>query len=354
MKSIIIFTLCCLFPVGSLSSQETAKRNFLIRTIAFYNLENLFDTHNDSLTFDDDRTPEGADRWTRARLNLKLIRISRVLSEIGIGKGVHPPDLIGVCEVENKELLEKLIQQPVLRSIPYGIIHFDSPDRRGIDVALLYRKDRFFPEARNSIRLLLYEESGVRKYTRDQLVVSGYLDTDLIYILINHWPSRGGGAIKSREHRKAAALLQRNLIDSILYINPDAKIISMGDFNDNPSDPSLAILKGREFSEGGNRNRIFFNPLSTAYRMGFGTLAYRDRWNLFDQILFNQVWKDSTSEGYRYWRAGIYQPQYLKTQSGRYEDYPFRTYAGGSYQGGYSDHFPVYAFIIRPSEENVN
>lgn len=354
MKSPAAYILFCFFLCGTLTCQQPAKKNYLIRTIAFYNLENLFDTRNDSLTFDDDRTAEGTDRWTADRLNRKLEHLARVLSEIGNKKGAHPPDLIGVCEVENREVLRALIGQPTLKPFSYGIIHFDSPDRRGIDVALLYRKDRFFPEDRNSIRLLLYEESGNRKYTRDQLVVSGYLDTDLIYILINHWPSRGGGPVRSREHRKAAALLQRDLIDSILYRNPDAKIISMGDYNDNPVDPSLAILKGRNPGAFQNTNAILFNPLSKAFKRGLGTLAYRDRWNLFDQILFSQRWKNASGGGYRFWKAGIYQPNYLKTPSGRYEGYPLRTYAGGSYQGGYSDHFPVYAFLIRPAVENTN
>ncbi len=354
MKPVIPFVLSCLVQTGVLLCQEPPKKEFQIRTIAFYNLENLFDTRNDSLTLDDDRTPEGADRWTPGRLNRKLDHLAKAIFEIGIETGVHPPDLIGVCEVENREVLEALLRRPALSPFSYGIIHYDSPDRRGIDVALLYRKDRFFPDVNKSVRLLLHEDSGGRRYTRDQLVVSGYLDTDLIYVLINHWPSRGGGPVKSREYRKAAALLQRRLIDSILYRDSDAKIISMGDYNDNPVDRSIAILMGRPSPGGKNRNINLFNPLSKAYRRGLGTLAYRDRWNLFDQLFFTPSWKDTTKGGYRFWKAGIHQPPYLKTASGRYKNYPFRTYAGGIYQGGYSDHFPVYAFLIRPRSLNVN
>jgi hypothetical protein len=256
--------------------------------------------------------------------------------------------------VENLSLLEALTRQPGLQTFPYGIIHFDSPDPRGIDVALLYREDRFFPEESKSVRLLLYDESGVRKYTRDQLVVSGYLDTDLIAVLVNHWPSRGGGAIRSREHRKAAALLQRHLIDSLLFRSPDIKIISMGDFNDNPEDLSLGILKGAQWTTSQSPNLRLYSPLSKAYRKGLGTLAYRDRWNLFDQILFSGAWTEKTAEGYWLWKAGIFQPDYLKTPSGRYQGYPYRTYAGGHYQGGYSDHFPVFAYIIRPAWDRAN
>lgn len=335
-------------------SGQNPEKQYLIRTVAFYNLENLFDTCNDSLTLDDARTPDGVDHWTEARLTKKLLHLSRTLAEIGTEIGVSPPDIVGVCEVENEGLLHSLIQQPALRSFSYGIVHFDSPDPRGIDVGLLYRKDRFFPEENKSIRLLLHDEGGVRKYTRDQLIVTGYLDTDYIGILVNHWPSRGGGAIRSRGYRKAAALLQRHLIDSLIYRHPEIKIISMGDYNDNPEDTSLSILKGKAWRKKPSLNRELYNPLSKAYRRGLGTLAYRDRWNLFDQILFSGAWRGKTGEGYRLWKVGIFQANYLTTPSGRYKGYPFRTYAGGLYQGGYSDHFPVFAYLIRPAKARAN
>lgn len=336
------------------TTRHTSKSQYLIRTIAFYNLENLFDTRNDSLTSDDARTPEGADHWTDARLTKKLLHLSQTLAEIGTEIGVGPPDIIGVCEVENIGLLQSLIQQTPLRSFPYGVVHFDSPDRRGIDVGLLYRKDRFFPEESKSVRLLIYDERGVRKYTRDQLIVLGYLDMDYLGILVNHWPSRGGGAMRSRGHRKAAALLQRHLIDSLIYRHPEIKIISMGDYNDNPDDSSLSILKGEAWKKEHSLNRELFNPLSKGYRRGLGTLAYRDRWNLFDQILFSDAWRGKTRDGYRLWKVGVFQADYLITPSGRYKGYPFRTYAGGMYQGGYSDHFPVFAYLIRPVKSRVN
>ena len=354
MEARIALALILTCLITPLLCQEADKKQYLIRTVAFYNLENLFDTHNDSLTLDDDRTPEGTDRWTARRLHRKLENLAATLSQIGSDFGVAPPDLIGVCEVENKPLLEALLRQPALASFPYGIVHSDSPDPRGIDVGLLYRKDRFFPESSKSIRLMLYEESGFRKYTRDQLAVSGFLDSDPVYVLVNHWPSRGGGALRSQEYRRAAALLQRRVIDSILFLDPDAKIISMGDFNDNPVDASLSILSGHYLKKGDEGNHILFNPLAKAYKKGLGTLAYRDRWNLFDQILFSRAWIQPDRGGYRFWKAGIFQPEFLKTPSGRYVGYPYRTYAGGHYQGGFSDHFPVYAHLIRPLEGRIN
>ena len=337
---------------GLSQPNRTVKKRFLLRTVAFYNLENLFNTVNDSLVHDDEHTPGGSYGWTDKRLERKLDNLARVLGEIGKEYGANPPDLIGVCEVENILLLERLVNRPPLYNYPYGIIHFDSPDPRGIDVALIYRKDRFFPLDQQSFRLLIHNANGRRKYTRDQLVVSGFLDQDPVFFLINHWPSRGGNAHLNREYRKDAALLQRRLIDSIFQRHPDAKIISAGDFNDNPKDPSLKILKGKQQAEA--RDRSLFNPMEAFYRSGVGSLAYRDRWNLFDQILFSRAWIEPEPNTYRFWKAGVHQPDYLKNRDGRFQGYPYRTHAGGRYQGGYSDHFPVYAYLIRPAGKEAN
>ena len=337
MQILFLALLCFLF-----SSAQGQQETYQVRTIAFYNLENLFDTHNDTLTLDDARTPEGADRWSDGRLKRKLRNLSRVLSEIGRAIGATPPDLIGICEVENSAVLERLIGQPSLLPYDYGAIHHDSPDHRGIDVALLYRRDRFFPSEDRSFRLILHDAKGKRRYTRDQLVVSGFLDQEEVYVLVNHWPSRGGAVLQTRLYRKEAALRQRFLVDSILYRNPEAKIISMGDFNDNPTDPSMEIL-----SRGRNPGDTLYNPMEKLFRRGVGSLAYRDRWNLFDQILFSQSLVEPSGNSWRLWKARVFQPAYLRTKEGRYHGYPLRTYAGGSYQGGYSDHFPVYAFLIR-------
>lgn len=342
-----LFLCACLAGSGQESGHKAPS--YEVRTVAFYNLENLFDTVNDSLVGDDDRTPDGRDRWTEARLDRKLKNLSATLASLGSEYGANPPDLLGVCEVENREVLERLVRQPALDPYDLGIIHFDSPDPRGIDVALVYRKDHFFPEESFSFRLLLFDESGWRKYTRDQLVVGGFLGPDRVFVLVNHWPSRGGVPAVTREFRKAAALRQRFLIDSLLYRHPGTRVISMGDFNDNPVDPSMKILTGKkaEGAETGS-SALLFNPMEKMYRRGIGSLAYRDRWNLFDQILFSQAWTVPGPPGFRFWKAGVFQGGPLKTPQGRYQGYPFRTYAGGIYQGGYSDHFPVYAYVIRP------
>lgn len=331
-----------------ISNYSTAqKKTYQIRTIAFYNVENLFDTSNDSLTFDDDRTPEGKDNWTKKRYNKKIETISKVLSEIGSETSNSSPDIIGLCEVENKQVIEDLIHHPNLRQKNYGIVHFNSPDERGIDVALLYKKSVFIPNSFKSHRLLLFKDDGFRDYSRDQLVVGGYLDDEYFNFIVNHWPSRSGGEARSKPNRIAAAKLNKRIIDSIIRTDINSRIISMGDLNDDPTSDSLKkILK----TEGKTKNleeNSLFNPMERLHRKGIGSLAYRDKWNLFDQIFFTSNLINVTRENYTYWKAGVYNPSYLIDQKGRYKGYPLRTYAGGSYVGGYSDHFPVYMYLLK-------
>jgi len=306
----------------------------------------LFDTKNDTLIFDDDRTPNGKDQWTNERYAQKLANLSKVISEIGTKTNPNTPAIIGVCEVENKQVLLDLIQQPHLKNNNYGIIHYDSPDERGIDVALLYKKAIFLPIHTNSHRLLLFNSLEERDYTRDQLVVEGLLDDEKIHLIINHWPSRSGGELRSRPYRLAAAKLNKRIIDSLRQQTPDARIIAMGDFNDDPVDLSLKqVLKVK-----GHRKKLdsldLYGPMEKMYKKGMGSLAYRDKWNVFDQIYMSADFTTTTAS-YRFWKAGIFTPPYLFDTTGKYKGYPLRTYAGGNYIGGYSDHFPVYIHLIK-------
>jgi len=344
-KNHFYFLLIFFFGLSFLFAQKTNQ--YKIRTVAFYNLENLFDTKNDSLIFDDDRTPEGKDHWTEERYNAKLKNMAKVLSEIGSETTKRSPDIIGICEVENITVLKDLLSQEVLKNKDYGIVHFDSPDERGIDVALLYKKSVFTPTSFKSHRLLLFKEDEFRDYTRDQLIVGGLLDEEQFYFIVNHWPSRSGGEARSKPNRMAAAKLNKRIIDSVIRLDSNAKIMSMGDLNDDPTDPSLKkVLKTV-----GKLKKVdstsLFNPMEKLFKKGAGSLAYRDKWNIFDQIFFSGNLVSKTRKSYSYWKAGIYNPSYLKTKTGKYKGYPFRTYAGGNYAGGFSDHFPVYVYLIR-------
>lgn len=339
--------LIYLLVLISTSLYGQKSKAYTLRTIAFYNCENLFDTVNDSLTFDDDRTPEGRYHWTQERYHQKIENLSKVISKIGYETSKTSPDIIGLCEVENLAVLENLVQHPNLREKNYGIIHFDSPDERGIDVALLYKKASFIPSSFKSHRLLLFDDMGEREYTRDQLVVGGTMDQEEVYFIVNHWPSRRGGAAKSQPFRVRAALLNKRIIDSIQKLDLDAKIIAMGDLNDDPIDDSLKkILK----TKGKTRqldSTSLYNPMEGMFKKGIGSLAYRDKWNLFDQIFFtsNLVTEDRTR--LTFWKAGIFAPEFIRTDKGRFKGYPLRTYSGGTYTAGYSDHFPAYLFLLK-------
>ncbi|SDS43731.1 endonuclease [Gramella sp. MAR_2010_147] len=325
------------------------KKDYEIQTIAFYNVENLFDTEDDPETFDDDRTAGGKDAWSIEKYKLKIDHISQVLSEIGKEVTKTPPAIIGLCEIENKSVLEDLVDHPNLKDLHYGIVHFDSPDERGIDVALLYRKEHFQPINSKARKLIIYESDnpGKRDYTRDQLVVSGLLNKEEVHFIVNHWPSRGGGEARSAYKREKAAYLNKIIIDSLIKLNPEAKIISMGDFNDDPTNKSFKKVLNTKPSKKGILATELFNPMENMLKQGKGSLAYRDSWNLFDQIFMTGNLVSGSTSGYQFYQAGIFNKPYLITTSGQFRGYPARTYGYAGYEGGYSDHFPVYIYLIR-------
>jgi hypothetical protein len=329
------------------------ERPYLIRTVAFYNVENLFDTTNDPWIFDEDRTPTGKDVWTVEKYQDKLKNISRVVADIGQSITGTTPAIIGVCEIENLGVLEDLVNQPSLLESNYGIIHYDSPDSRGIDVGLLYKKENFIPSSSSSHRLLLYDrnEPSKRVYTRDQLVVSGYLDGEAMHFIVNHWPSRSGGEARSSYKREMAAKLNKRIIDSLYRLDASSKIIIMGDFNDDPSNKSIKKVLITTGKKENATEEILFNPMENMIKRGQGTLAYRDGWNLFDQIIISHLFLDNNYTSYQFYKAGIFNPDYLITPHGQFKGYPYRSYDYGGYTGGYSDHFPVYIFLIKEFPE---
>jgi len=328
-------------------SQE--KKTYKINTIAFYNLENLFDTENDPNTYDDDRTPDGKDHWTEVIYKDKLKQMAKVISEIGLDITNNTPILLGVAEIENRKVLEDLINEPPLVHKNYGIIHHDSPDRRGIDVGLLYQKSLFKPIKTSTYELLIYDtiDTTKRVYTRDQLLVSGYLDGDLIHIIVNHWPSRRGGEARSQYKREKAAKLNIKIIDSLFRTDPYAKIITMGDFNDDPDNNSIQKILAAKAKKESVKLKELYNPMHRILKKGIGSLAWNDRWNLFDQIIISKALLSNDYTSYRYYKAAIFNKHYLTYQKGKYKGYPYRSFANGSYTGGYSDHFPVYIYLIR-------
>lgn len=346
------YSLVFFFLVTFLFVNAQEKKKFKIHTIAFYNLENLFDTINDPTKFDE-ASPIMEMNTNRGEVyNMKIHNMATVIANIGADEAHNSPAILGVSEVENRNVLVDLINDPLLLGKDYGIVHFDSPDARGIDVALLYQKALFQPISSSKHELKIYDDnSKERVYTRDQLLVTGKLDGDLIHVIVNHWPSRSGGEARSRSRRVAAAKLNKHLIDSLQSIDPYAKIFTMGDLNDDPINASIKkVLKAEK-----DRDKVGFkgiyNPYENFYRSGLGTTAYRDAWSLFDQILMTKPLLDKDYSTYKFYKAYIYNKYYLTTKTGRWKGYPFRSWTDGGFSGGYSDHFPVYVYVIKEVED---
>lgn len=332
-----------------LASTAFGQTAYQVGLVGFYNFENLFDTIDSPNTNDIEFTPNGANAWTGKLYAEKLDNLGKVISEMGAEQSPDGLSILGVAEIENRSVLEDFVAHPSVSKRNYQIVHYDSPDQRGIDVGLLYNPKYYKVTESRNVPLLIYEPGDTsRIFTRDVLVVGGLYLGEPLYVLVNHWPSRRGGEAASQPLRNAGALLCKNISDTILQQNPAAKIIIMGDLNDDPTSPSVAQVlnaKGRlnQVPEGG-----FFNPMLDFFRRGLGTLAYRDAWSLFDQIILNDKLLPADQTGWRFHQAYIFNPPYLVQKSGQFRGYPFRTYVGSNYAGGYSDHFPVYISLLRP------
>ncbi len=358
-KSILLFLLF------TLAFTANAQKKYQIHTVAFYNFENLFDTINGPNN-DEEWLPKGTQNWTGKKYRKKLDNLAKVLTDIGTGENPNSPTLIGGCEIENRGVLEDLVKHPKMVDKGYGIIHFESPDKRGIDVALLYQKKHFQPTSYVNIPLIIYknqeaksskkekeeatddvtaaEGTDTRVYTRDQLLVTGFLDGEEINIIVNHWPSRSGGEKKSSPFREEAGKLNRKIMDSLFKINPNAKIITMGDLNDGSYNKSVkegigAKRKKDEVKPGG-----IFNPFEQMFYDGMGTLAYRDSWDIFDQIMVSEPLIQKDMSSFRFWKAGIFNKSYLIQTAGQYKGYPLRNSLS---EPGFSDHFPVYIYLLK-------
>ena len=324
-------------------------KKYAIRTIAFYNLENLFDTINDP-TINDEASPMMELKFNRSAVYWdKIEKLASTIAQIGLEKSKTSPAIIGVAEVENRSVLEDLVKSKHLLKNNYGIIHYDSPDKRGIDVALLYQKEYFNPVFHEVFNPNIYR-GNKKVFTRDQLLVSGYLDDEFIHLIVNHWPSRSGGEAKSRPLREKAAYQNIKIIEKIKRKDVDAKIIIMGDFNDDPINSSFKkVLKPKNKKKNVGKNDLY-NPYENMYRKGFNTLAYRDNLNLFDMILISSPLLDKGKKDfstYKMYQAMIFNKRFLSDTKGKYKGYPFRSFSNGAYTGGYSDHYPVYMHLIK-------
>ncbi|MHC1707793.1 MAG: endonuclease/exonuclease/phosphatase family protein [Bacteroidales bacterium] len=339
----VIILFISLSGVQQLSAQE---KQYRIGCIGFYNIENLFDTVNDPEINDEEFLPAGKNEWTGPRYIKKLNNLAEVISQIGDEYVKGGPVILGLSETENKKVIEDLINTPPLNKSNYDIVHFDSPDRRGVDVAMIFQKSHFQVINARSVRLNHPTNPDWR--SRDQLVVTGVLDNETLHIIVNHWPSRSGGENVTAPLRQAAADLSRSIADSLFKIDINAKIIIMGDLNDNPTDISLERnLRAKASIEKTGQGELF-NPMHKMYKQeGLGSLAYRDSWSLFDQIIVSKALLGEDKSDFKLFKTKVFNRPYLTQKEGAFKGYPNRTYAGGVYRGGYSDHFPVYIFLIK-------
>ncbi|WP_299058615.1 endonuclease/exonuclease/phosphatase family protein [uncultured Polaribacter sp.] len=306
-------------------------------TVAFYNVENLFDTKDDPNTFDDDFTTDGKRKWGYKRYKDKITKLGSVISQLGLKQSKYLPAIVGLVEVENAKVVKDLINSKNLKNHHYGFVHYDSPDDRGIDVALLYNKQLFEIFGSEHFPLYLEDDEGERDYTRDILVVYGNLNGELVHILVNHWPSRREGIPESEPKRIAAAKLASTIIDTIQAKNYDAKIIIMGDFNDDPTCKSVKEYLVKE---------DLYNPMEKLLdRDALGSLKYNGKWNLFDQIIITKNFLETKKEKHHFKYAEVFNKKWLKVFKGKLKGSPFRTYIGPWYKGGFSDHFPVYLYL---------
>ena len=343
MKKLIL-SLCLVGAMLVVFAQKPYK-------VVFYNLENLFDTINDPNKNDEEYLPEGARKWTTYRYNQKLENMSRVLFDIA-AEDRNFPTVIGVSEIENRLVLEDLLATQKLAKTNYRIVHYDSPDRRGVDCAFFYRPDQFKLEGSEAHKISFPGQPNF--LTRDLVAMWGKIDGEPFYFIVSHWPSRLGGKERSQHSRDFVAAKCKHICDSVRTVNPNTKVVIMGDFNDDATDASVVEVLGAK----GNMKKLektdMFNPFYAMLKAGYGTLAYRDSWNLFDNIVVSEnlatgstgALKVQKKEGAKFY-GNIFTRPYMIQQEGQYKNYPLRSFVGSNFQNGYSDHFPVYIYIVK-------
>lgn len=327
-----------LFLTINISAQQ--KKQSDIYSIAFYNVENLFDTKKDKNVDDAEFTPQSEKKWTMDKYQKKLTNLAYVISELGRQTTPNGPAIVGVAEVENRGVLEDLVAQKSIAADNYQIVHHDSPDARGIDVALLYNPKQFKLKSYKVYPYRYPAEPALR--TRDQLLVSGELAGEPFHVIVNHWPSRRGET--ANERRDFAASISKKISDSLYKDNPKAKIVIMGDMNDDPKDYSCRVVLNAKKDEKDVKKGGLFNTMWKIHDSGIGSLCYRDKWNLFDQIIISESLIDKKSP-LRFKRAEVFNREFLIQTSGRYKGYPLRTFSGNNFLNGYSDHFPTLIYL---------
>ena len=351
MKRVVYFVLIFLLIIPLMSCAQ-GKRSYVI---GFYNLENLFDTYHDEGKNDYEYLPDGANQWTEAKYAKKLHNMASVIRAMKDENKVWHA-LLGVSEIENRHVLEDLVSQPEIAEANYQIVHYDGPDRRGVDVALLYRPNQFkvlesksIPfDFNSSIEFSLNEEEKTQFRTRDILMVRGMLGNEMFAVFVAHLPSRIGGKGNDLRSRGGEIMYQESM--RLMAEYPQIKIVAMGDMNDNPTDPSMAVYMHGKENIDEVEQEDFFSPFVSMLKSGYGSLAYQGEWNIYDIIVVNS--NLCRGDGLKIrpivkkkFFGRIFNPPFMTNQEGAYAGTPFRTFSGGAFIGGYSDHYPTYIVV---------
>jgi len=337
----------------SLSAQNKNKtkssgKQIAVRGIAFYNLENLFDTINNNGNYDLEFSPRGARQWNGAKYRSKISNLARAITAMVTPTTPNGPAAIGVSEIENKSVLDDLVAEVDRQLVEKGkrpwhlqVIHHDSPDRRGVDVGMLYNPYQF------KVLDVSNHTLNIGYPTRDQMCVKGITLGDTINIIVNHWPSRLGGQEQSSPNREAAAALSKKIAEDIWAVSPNEAVIVMGDLNDDPQDKSCAVVLGAMPKQNNVETNGFFNPWWSILDKGIGTLAYKGGWNLFDQIIISGhlLEKNARPGKMTFHHAKVNNFDFLSGNDGNRQKYPLRTYSAGVFLNGYSDHYPTEIFL---------
>ncbi len=339
-KMALLASFAFLFFASCADAQPPVKKTKETIRIAFYNVENLYDTKDDPKVKDEEFLPDGKNKWTEERYKTKLDNLAKVILAIGDGKG---PAILGMAEVENKGVLEDLTQKTALKEQQYGIVHYDSPDGRGIDVAMIYKKAKF--QVLDSKSLTMPKLSDTLLPTRDVLLVKGIVGgRDTLYIMVNHWPSRRNGTTESEQRRIVAANFIKHIEDSLQKENPNAQVLAMGDLNDEPTDESL---RGITHAADQTRQDGFVNMMWSLKKNGDGTHYYKGEKSMFDQILVSPSLLRKRGYYTEESNARIFRPDWVMGEVYKGDPpSPMRTFAGSRYLGGYSDHLAVYIDLV--------
>ncbi len=348
-----ILTVCMALALALAGAAPSSAKKVATYGVAFYNLENLFDTINNNGRYDLEFSPEGSYRWDGRKYRAKIDKLGYAISQMVTKTTPEGPAVIGMSEIENITVMQDLVNDPHIKDRGYRIVHHDSPDRRGVDVGLIYNPRFFRPLNTTNHTLTVPELPDFR--TRDQMCVVGLLGNKVagysrVAVIVNHWPSRRGGEKESSWLREAAAALTRHICDSLYTVDPRMGVIVMGDLNDDPFNKSVSQVLGAVKDISKTQDGGFYNPFWEKLDKGIGSYIYRGGWNLFDQIIVNKNLVDGAC-GVRFLGAEVLNKQFLIQQEGQYKGYPLRNFASGVWKNGYSDHLPTEIFLVREVEQ---